>query len=250
VQGYADEHFPKRMFVYFYRILDRFDKPVTSLAILTDDYDHFHPEKYEIDFLGSKMTYRFNTYKLSKKTADDFANKGNIFSLIMESAWLGLAKNRRGDEALYNQAIQLKRKWLDGGFPKEKIRKALQFLAYYLTFDKPEISLKLKQEMQTTQMTLGIEELVKEHLKQEYLQEGIQKGEKLGIQKGEKLGIQKGEKIGIQKGIKLSVETMLQKGFEPAFIAEALSLNLALVLEIEKELNQKKRPSRRPPKAQ
>jgi predicted transposase YdaD len=117
---------------------------------------------------------------------------------------------------------------LDGGFPKEKIRKALQFLAYYLTFDKPEISLKLKQEMQTTQMTLGIEELVKEHLKQEYLQEGIQKGEKIGIQKG--------EKIGIQIGIRLSIETMLKKGFEPAFIAGALSVEVAQVLKIEQAL--------------
>ncbi len=34
VQGYADPNFAKRMFIYFYRILDKYQKPITALAIL------------------------------------------------------------------------------------------------------------------------------------------------------------------------------------------------------------------------
>jgi len=33
VQGAKDPEFAKRMFKYYYRILDRFDKPVSALAI-------------------------------------------------------------------------------------------------------------------------------------------------------------------------------------------------------------------------
>ena len=90
----------------------------------------------------------------------------------------------------------------------------------------------------------SIEEIIIEHFKQEALQEGLQegeklgieKGEKLGIEKGEKLGIEKGEKLGIEKGIRLSAEKMLQKGFEPAFVAEALSVELKTVLEVQQAI--------------
>ena len=34
VQGYDDKDFAKRMFTYFYRILDKYGKPVTAIAIL------------------------------------------------------------------------------------------------------------------------------------------------------------------------------------------------------------------------
>src|ERR1700709_304947 len=33
VQGYTDKDFAKRMFQYYYRILDKYDKPITAFAI-------------------------------------------------------------------------------------------------------------------------------------------------------------------------------------------------------------------------
>jgi hypothetical protein len=35
IQGWNDKHFSKRMFQYYYRVLDRYDKPVTAMAIFT-----------------------------------------------------------------------------------------------------------------------------------------------------------------------------------------------------------------------
>jgi hypothetical protein len=35
VQGYADPHFSQRMFTYFYRLYDRYQKPVTALVIFS-----------------------------------------------------------------------------------------------------------------------------------------------------------------------------------------------------------------------
>src|SRR5580658_2660485 len=36
VQGYEDDDFQERMYTYFYRIKDKYKKPVTAIAILTD----------------------------------------------------------------------------------------------------------------------------------------------------------------------------------------------------------------------
>src|SRR3978361_1790391 len=64
VQGYDDKDFARRMFTYFYRILDKYEKPITAIAIFTDTNKNFHPKAYEYDHLGTSNIYRFNTYKI------------------------------------------------------------------------------------------------------------------------------------------------------------------------------------------
>src|ERR1035437_6159893 len=64
VQGYTDQDFAKRMFQYYYRILDKYDKPITAFAIFADTSKSFHPKFYERDFLGTRVYYAFNTYKI------------------------------------------------------------------------------------------------------------------------------------------------------------------------------------------
>ncbi len=67
VQGYDDKDFAKRMFTYFYRILDRCGKQTTSVAIFSDDNKKFHPKEYVYNYLGTENIFRFNTYKILNK---------------------------------------------------------------------------------------------------------------------------------------------------------------------------------------
>jgi len=67
VQGYVDAEFTRRMFEYFYRILEKYQKPATALAIFTDDDPNFHPTEHRIFCWGTEMVYSFNTYKLAEK---------------------------------------------------------------------------------------------------------------------------------------------------------------------------------------
>lgn len=46
IQGRCDSGFEKRMFVYNYRVFDRYDRPVGSLALLADDDPHWRPAHY------------------------------------------------------------------------------------------------------------------------------------------------------------------------------------------------------------
>ena len=43
IQAARDNDFPERMYVYNYRIYDKYHKPVTSLAILADAETKWHP---------------------------------------------------------------------------------------------------------------------------------------------------------------------------------------------------------------
>ena len=52
VQGYLEEEFAKRMYVYNYRAFDKYDKEVVSLAVLTDRNPSYRPSKYEFKLNG------------------------------------------------------------------------------------------------------------------------------------------------------------------------------------------------------
>src|SRR6201999_2023668 len=53
VQGKAEKNFPERMFRYYYRILDRWRRPVTAVAIFTGKDSHLIPDCYVHRFFGT-----------------------------------------------------------------------------------------------------------------------------------------------------------------------------------------------------
>ena len=57
IQSYTDKDFAKRMFQYYYRILDKYDKPITAFAIFADANRAFHPKHYERHFLGTSVFF-------------------------------------------------------------------------------------------------------------------------------------------------------------------------------------------------
>ena len=45
IQGQKDDEFPFRMFVYHYRLLDKYNRHPVSLAILTDPHPNWRPQQ-------------------------------------------------------------------------------------------------------------------------------------------------------------------------------------------------------------
>jgi len=64
IQGEPEPGFAKRMFVYNYRIFDRYDRPVASMAVLADERDSWRPDHYGYALWGSEMVNRFAMVKL------------------------------------------------------------------------------------------------------------------------------------------------------------------------------------------
>jgi hypothetical protein len=64
VQGTAQAEFAERMFVYNYRIYDRYRRPVASMAVLADDAPGWKPQAFGFDVLDCQMGIRFPIAKL------------------------------------------------------------------------------------------------------------------------------------------------------------------------------------------
>lgn len=100
VQTTRDPEFPLRMYVYHYRIFDRYNKPVVSLAVLADEDDQWRPTEYRQGRLGCESLLRFPTVKLQDfvgREAELEASR-NLFAKIVLAHLK--AQETRGDPTI------------------------------------------------------------------------------------------------------------------------------------------------------
>ena len=64
VQSQRDAEFARRMFVYFYRIRDKYNKQVVSLAVLGDGEPNWRPDRYQEAHFGCQFDFKFPIVKL------------------------------------------------------------------------------------------------------------------------------------------------------------------------------------------
>jgi hypothetical protein len=64
VQAQRDPEFPRRMFDYYSRICQRYNRPVASLAILADAHPRWKPVRFQQALWGCETQLRFPVCKL------------------------------------------------------------------------------------------------------------------------------------------------------------------------------------------
>jgi predicted transposase/invertase (TIGR01784 family) len=163
VQGYYEKDFAKRMFTYFYRLLDRYNKSVTALAIFTDNNKQFNPQQFDYHFLGTSLAFRFNTYKIMEQDEDVLNAHDNPFALVVLTALTALKHKKLDDEGLFGLKIDLFRKLYQRKTDKKIMQAIATFLKLYVHFSKPESNTIFDAAIQSineNKLTMGIEELV------------------------------------------------------------------------------------------
>jgi hypothetical protein len=179
VQGYADKYFEERMYVYNYRIFDRYRQRITAIVLLTDRDRKFHPAAYHSEFLGTEIRYRFNTYKVLDQSEDELHKSSNPFAFVMLTALLALKRNRLTDEALLDLKLGLTRNLLERNFSKSTIRGIFYFIRNYVAFADPGNNINFDKAIDSItpkSRHMGIVEMIKERETKKILERGIEKG--------------------------------------------------------------------------
>jgi hypothetical protein len=85
IQSQEETDFPKRMFVYNYRIFDRYDRSVASLAILGDDNINWRPSQFGYDLFGCTVDFQFPVIKLLdyKQRLSELEASRNPFATVV-----------------------------------------------------------------------------------------------------------------------------------------------------------------------
>lgn len=70
------------------RILDRYRKPVTAIAILTDTNKNFHPTTYQKIHLSKSITFQFNSYKIIEQDQSELEKSKNPFAVAVQKKFI------------------------------------------------------------------------------------------------------------------------------------------------------------------
>jgi len=179
VQGQVDKEFPRRMYVYNYRLFDRYDRRVASLAVLTDDQPQWRPSAFGYELWGCRAGLEFPVVKLLdyKDNWATLESNPNPFAVIVMAHLQTHATRRRPNERLQSK-LALVRMLYQRGYAKQDILELFRFIDWVLI---------LPEELETA-FAQGVIEY-EETAKMPY----VTSVERVGIKKGIQQGIQQGE---------------------------------------------------------
>jgi predicted transposase/invertase (TIGR01784 family) len=224
VQGYNDPDFARRMFTYFYRILDKFNKRVTCVVIYTGSEKVPPATQYDYDFLGTENHFKFNTYSIIDQDFDELGRNENPFSLVVQTALLTLQKGRLGEAEVLRLYKDIARRLLQKNINPVKTRAIMNFLKYYVSFENRENVIKFDVEIKVltnNNFTMGIEELL------------LERAERRGIEKGREEGKEEGK----EESAYLFVKNLLTStDFHDEKIASLASVDVSFVQQVRLEM--------------
>jgi hypothetical protein len=178
VQGQPQKTFPERMYIYNYRIRDRYNRRVVAWAILTDKNKRFVPNQYKESYLGTSILYQFNIYKVIAQNEELLRQSNNPFAIVILTVLLALKKEKLGELELIDLKLDLVKHLLQKEIPKKKIRALMNFLKHYVRFND-ENTLIFEQKLeQFTGKTypMGIEQFLLQRAEDQGVKKGIEKG--------------------------------------------------------------------------
>ncbi len=176
VQGQPDIDFPKRMYTYNYRIFDRFDRKVASLAILADENPNWRPDHYSYELWGSKVGLWFPSVKLLeyKEKWEELEESTNPFASVV-MAHLKAVETAGDNEKRYHWKVSLIKRLYRLGYEKQDVIQLFDFIDWVMALPE-ELEEELWTEIQK----------IEEERKMEY----VSSVERIGIKKGMQQGMQ------------------------------------------------------------
>lgn len=155
VQGQREAGFPRRMFVYAYRLYDRYGRDIASLAVLADTSADWRPDRFELGRWGSRLGIRFPSVKLLDYAARQVELEAdeNPFATVV-LAHLAAQQTRGDAQARYSRKLQLTRRLYERGLSRQRIIDLYRFLDWILRLPDD-------LELQYTDAIFAIEESLK-----------------------------------------------------------------------------------------
>lgn len=179
VQGQEESQFALRMFVYNCRLVERYNRPVVSVAVLADENPRWLPQGFHRELWGCSTDFRFPTIKLLEysQRSDELEQSDNLFAKFV-LAHLKALETKQDDQRRYNWKVRLVRGLFERGLAAVEIRKLFRLIDWVMELQtglekqfRDELS-KIQEEKHMPYVT-SIERLAEE--------EGWERGLKRGI---------------------------------------------------------------------
>lgn len=188
VQGEVDVAFPERMFIYHYRLYDRYRQPIVSLAVLGDEQTSWRPERYHTALWGCEVFLRFPVVKLIDylERWPLLEQSANPFATVV-MAHLKTKATRHDLQSRLAWKLALVKRLYEKGYGREDILELFRFIDWLL-------ALPITLEQQFTQQLSDYEASMSTPYITSIERLGIEKGRQQGLEQGLEQGILQGER--------------------------------------------------------
>jgi hypothetical protein len=198
------------MFVYHYRLYDRFRKPVASLALLADEQESWRPESFHYDLFGCRMGLHYPVAKLLDWAGSQarLADSTNPFAIVTQ-AHLATRATRNDPQSRYEAKWTLVKDLYRRGWTRQQVIDLLKILDWMMRLPK-ELALELRHNLSTLE-----EEMNKPYVtsfERLAIEQGMEQGMAQGIERGLAQGMEQGLERGLKQGIEQGIEQGRQQG--------------------------------------
>lgn len=142
IQAGHEVGFPRRMFVYHYRLFNQYNRDVCSLAILADMRRSWRPHRYQHTVWGCRLRFDFPIVKLRDwlPRLPELEANPNPFAAIV-AAHLLAQQTRRNARQRLKDRLRLMRGLLQRGLVREDIEKLLNLIDWFMALPPAEDAL-------------------------------------------------------------------------------------------------------------
>lgn len=200
VQSQHEMNFARRMYVYNYRVFDRYSRMVASMAILGDEHPSWRPDTFRYEIWGCKVSMEFPVVKLLDYRArwDELEKSKNPFAIVV-MAHLKTQETYRNPENRKLWKINLTRMLYERGYKQRDIRNLFRFIDWLMRLPE-ELENEFWQEIR------HYEEVKRMPYITNIERKAIKRGFAQGIEEGIEKGIEKGTRQELYEGIELGLE--------------------------------------------
>lgn len=147
IQSQVDPNFTKRMFSYHYRIFDRYNQEVVSLAILGDNQANWRPQEYSYGRWGCRLSLQFPIVKLLDYESrwSELEQSDSPFAVLV-MAHLRTQATTQDLAGRLQWKLSLIKRMYELGYSRDKIQQIFRLLDRLMTLP-PELDLNFKAEL-------------------------------------------------------------------------------------------------------
>jgi len=203
IQAQQDKNLPKRMFRYYYAIVEKYKKEPTQIVLFVGK-----GKPPPSEFKTPKLTLKYEVLDMKKIDPDVFIKSKKPGEVI-----LGILAGKFKDKPKIIRKV--KKRIVEILKNEEKIIKYIDSISFLAGLFDIEIKVKpmpIEVDIRKT--------FLYKWGKEEGLKEGLKEGEQRGLVKGEKRGIVKGLKEGEKRGLVKGLKEGLIKGLKKAILLD------------------------------
>ena len=214
IQGTRKPGFMERIFVYYYRIFEKYREQgaeIISLAILTDEDENYRPNEYYFQRWGFEHRMKVPLvkiidYKNKKELREKLETSVNPMSLAVRAQLKSFEAKKGDNKKKYDIKRELIRLYYSHGYDARYIRSLFHFID--LVFRLPE----------SFDKKLG-DEIIQ--LEEEYKMPYVTSWERIAKKEGKKEGKREGKREGKKEGKLETARELIKRGVDINIITEA-----------------------------